>query len=96
MLTVEGGLGKWLGHGRVSVGVSYFAQWKLTDDEFGAITPPDAVGRHRVFGAGPEITILIFATDKAEGVLNARYLTEFVAESMTKGDTFIFSLTVEF
>ena len=96
MLTVEGGLGKWLGNEQVNVGVSYFGQWKLTDDAFGDISPPDTVGRHRVLGAGPEIAVLIFATDKAEGVLDARYLTEFMAESTTEGDRFIFSLTVEF
>ena len=96
MLTVEGGLGKWLAKGAVNLGVSYFAQWKLTDDDFRGVIPTGALDRHRLFGAGPEITVVILDTDEAEGVLNARYLREFWAESNTQGDAFILAFTIEF
>ena len=35
ILTIEGGLGKSFMEGAVNVGIAYYAQWKMTDDDFG-------------------------------------------------------------
>ncbi len=40
ILTVEGGLGKSFMEGAVNVGIAYYAQWKLTDDDFGVDLAP--------------------------------------------------------
>jgi len=40
LLTVEGGLGKSFMQGAVNVGIAYYAQWKLTDDDFGVDLAP--------------------------------------------------------
>ncbi|MFV2032854.1 MAG: transporter, partial [Gammaproteobacteria bacterium] len=53
ILTIEGGLGKSWADGAAAFGVSYFAQWKVSEDELGAgISNPN---KHKIFGAGPEL-----------------------------------------
>ena len=51
------------------------------------------IGKHQVFGIGPEINLPIVAKQKLIAMLSARYLFEFGAESTTEGDTFFFGLT---
>ena len=46
--------------GAVNVGLAYYAQWKLTDDDFGLdlpLLPNRRLGKHRVYGFGPELTV---------------------------------------
>lgn len=81
----------------VSVGASYYAQWKLTEDSFG----PDeqtfsdkSDGKPSVYGVGPKLTLPLTTSKKLYGVLNARYFWEFDAESTFEGETFILTLTL--
>ncbi|MCK4565516.1 MAG: transporter [Verrucomicrobia bacterium] len=89
LLTLEGGVGKSFMDGAINVGAAYLAQWKLTDDDFGGVIPNGAVGKHRIFAAGPEVTVPLFATDNVVGLLSARYLWDFGARSTAEGDTLI-------
>ena len=97
ILTLEGGLGKSFMSGMISVGASYYAQWKMTEDSFG---PDDRTfsnrsdGKHSVYGAGPELTVPLATSKKLYGVLNARYFWEFDAESTFEGETFLLTLTL--
>ncbi len=96
ILTLEGGLGKSFLEGALSVGVSYYAQWKLTDDDIGLdIELPSGrrVGKHSVYGAGPELTLPIATQKKLYGFINARYFREFDAHSTLEGDTFVLTAT---
>ncbi len=94
LLTLEGGLGRSFAEGAINVGVAYYGQWKLTDDDFGVELPAGLdVGKHQVFGFGPEINLPILAKQKLIAILSARYLFEFGAESTTEGDTFFLGLT---
>ena len=96
ILTVEGGLGKSFMDGAVTVGAAYYAQWKLTDDEFGlGIMLPVGrkLGRNRVYGVGPEVSVALATQDKLIGFLNLRYLWEFGARTALQGETFVGSLT---
>jgi len=96
LLTVEGGLGKSFKEGTLSVGIAYYAQWKLSDDDFGSELPPLAgsrLGRDRVYGIGPEL-ILPLATKKSLfGFLSLRYLWETGARSSLQGNTFVATAT---
>jgi len=92
ILTLEGGLGKSFMQGALSVGVAYYAQWKITNDDFGEFEPvinllTGSVRKHRVYAAGPEVTIPIPIKNKLIAFVNVRYLWEFGARTKTEGDT---------
>jgi hypothetical protein len=96
LLTVEGGLGWSFLQGTANVGVAYYAQWKVTEDDLGIdleLPPALRVGRHRVYGVGPELTIPIATKKKLIGFVNARYLWETGARSTLEGSTFVFTAT---
>jgi len=95
LMTLEGGVGKSFLHGAASVGAAYYAQWKITNDEFG-ISP--ALGgvpeHHRVWGVGPDVTIPIASRSKLLALINMRYLFEQGAQLKTQGQTFIITNTI--
>lgn len=99
LLTLEGGFGYSFMQGAASVGLAYFAQWKVTDDELGdleALIPPevsDFVGRHRVYGIGPEVNVPIPIRNKLVALLNLRYIREFGARTKSQGDALAFTIT---
>jgi hypothetical protein len=95
IVTLEGGLGKSWMDGSLTAGIAYFAQWKVTDDRLGGgITLPDAIGRHRTFGIGPEVTLPIASKSKLYGFLNVRYLWENGGRSTVEGDGLLMTLTL--
>lgn len=100
ILTLEGGLGKSFLEGAANVGASYYAQWKLSEDDLGVDIPPfigdllPPIGKHRVFGLGPEVTLPIATKTKLVAQVNVRYFWELGARTKTEGKTF--SLTVTF
>ena len=92
ILTLEGGLGKSFMDGAASVGIAYYAQWKVSDDDFGlGFVPPGGplLGRHRVYGIGPEITLPLANKKKLYGFLNLRYTMETGARTTLEGNTFL-------
>ena len=94
ILTLEGGLGKSLKEGTVTVGVAYFAQWKLSNDDLDIAGAPDvSLNKHKVFGVGPELTFTIMQKQKPFRFINMRYLFDVGAESMTEGNTFTLTAT---
>ena len=96
LLTLEGGLGKSFMDGAVNVGIAYYAQWKLSDDDFGVGPAPvlgRELGRHRVYGFGPELTVPLMTKKTLFGFLNLRYLWETGARTSLQGNTFVATLT---
>ena len=78
--------------GALSVGVAYYAQWKLTNDDFGfdfSFPGGPIIGKHRVYGFGPEITLPIASKKNLFGFLNIRYFWETGARSTLEGNTFV-------
>jgi hypothetical protein len=94
LLTIEGGVGKSFMDGAINLGAAYFAQWKVTDDDFGGVIPTGAVGKHQIFAVGPELSVPVFATEKVAGLLGARYFWDFGSESTTEGETFLVTFTL--
>ena len=48
----------WASPALAIIGIAYYAQWKLSDDDFGVGLAPvlgRELGRHRVYGFGPEL-----------------------------------------
>ena len=97
ILTLEGGLGRSWMEGAVTVGVAYYAQWKMTDDDLGIDfeLPGDRklLGRHRVYGFGPDVTIPIATKKNLIAFLNLRYFWESGARTTLEGNTFTFAAT---
>lgn len=97
LLTLEGGIGKSFLHGAASLGVAYYAQWKVTADDLGA--PVDAslapgIPKHRVFGIGPDVTIPIATKTRLFSLVNVRYLFEQGAQVKTQGHTLMVTNTI--
>jgi hypothetical protein len=79
-----------------SLGLAYYGQWKVTEDDLGVdleLPFEVLVGKHRVYGVGPELIIPIATKKKLIGFLNARYLWETGARSTLEGNTFVFTAT---
>ena len=92
LLTIEGGLGKSFMDGAVNVGIAYYAQWKISDDDLGlGFTLPvsQPFDRHRVYGIGPEVTIPLASKSTLYGFLNLRYFWESGTRSTLEGNTFL-------
>jgi hypothetical protein len=98
LLTVEGGIGKSFLHGAASIGAAYYAQWKVTADEFeiapGVMRLSSIPEKHRVWGIGPEVTIPIATKTKLISLVNVRYMWEQGARLKTQGQTFMITNTI--
>lgn len=97
LLTLEGGLGKSFLEGAASVGLAYYAQWKITDDDLGGFVPPTSlnlVGKNRVWAIGPDVTLPMATKSKFYGTVNLRYLWEDGARSTVEGEQFVATLTL--
>jgi hypothetical protein len=97
LLTLEGGAGKSFLRGAASVGVAYYAQWKVTSDEMtlspsilALTTIPE---KHRVFGLGPDVTVPIATRSRLIALVNVRYLWEQGARLKTQGQTLVITST---
>lgn len=96
LLTLEGGLGKSFRDGAFVVGVAYYAQWKLTEDDLGLdFSGPNEIlsNKHRVYGIGPEVTLPLASKRTLFGFLTLRYILETGARSMLEGNTFVAMFT---
>jgi hypothetical protein len=92
LLTLEGGFGWSFMQGAANVGLAYYAQWKVTEDDLG-IDLDLPIGKHRVYGVGPELTFPIATKKKLIGFLNARYLWETGARTTLQGNSFVLTAT---
>jgi hypothetical protein len=73
ILTLEGGVGRDLLGGGLSVGLTYYAGYKLTEDN---LQPPiNAIvrGKNRGYGIGPEITMALATKKSVFGLVTVRY-----------------------
>ncbi len=97
LLTLEGGFGKSFLEGALSVGVAYYAQLKVTDDDVGRdlemLLDGRQLGKNRVYGFGPEVTVPIATKSKLIALINARYFWETGARTTLEGQTFTLTAT---
>ena len=98
ILTIEGGLGKSFMDGSVNIGLAFYGQWKITDDDIGIALPPGSnvvnTSKFRVFGFGPEVTLPLASKAKLFGFLTLRYFWETGARSTLEGNTFLATFTL--
>ena len=68
----------------------------MTDDDFGIdleMIPGLSVGKHKVFGLGPELTVPVATGDKLIAFVNARFMWEWGARTKTEGTSFVITAT---
>jgi hypothetical protein len=73
ILTLEGGVGRDLMGGGLSVGLTYYAGYKVTEDN---LPPPANVlvrGKNRGYGIGPELTMALATKKSVFGLVTVRY-----------------------
>jgi hypothetical protein len=101
ILTLEGGLGRnffKMAAGTplpsliTTVGLAYYAQFKVTSDQGGAASPLLAGHKDRVFAAGPEVTFIL---PKDGLVFGLRVEPEFEARNRMQGWTFMLTAAYE-
>jgi hypothetical protein len=93
LLTLEGGVGKSFLQGAMSLGVAYYAQWKLTHDEFGGPLDPERLGKHRVYAVGPDVTIPLATKSTLIALVNVRYFWETGSRVKTEGQSLVVTAT---
>lgn len=94
ILSLEGGVAREFAGGLAHAGVAYYAQWKVTDDDFGIpVTAPGGtvLAKHRVFGVGPDVQVPIATKSTVIAVVNVRYFWETGAEFKTEGQALFIS-----
>jgi len=96
ILTLEGGLGKAYMDGAVNIGLAYYAQMKITNDDFPGDLDllPGLIGKNRAFAVGPEVTLPLATKKTLWGFLNLRYLFEFGVRNSVEGNAFIATLSI--
>jgi hypothetical protein len=93
VLSLEGGVGRTFCSGLCNVGVDYYTQWKVTDDQFANVTP-NFLSKHRYYGIGPEINGVIPINAKTLAVFKVAYFREFGNRVATQGQSIIMSVTL--
>jgi len=80
--------------GAMSVGLAYYAQWKISKDDLGVVPPGGRdLDKHRIYAFGPEVTLPIASKQTLFGFLNLRYFWETGARNKLEGNTFLATFT---
>ena len=85
ILNLEGGLGGDFLKGGLTTGLSYYATFKLTDDQFDGFPNLNIPGKNKVFGIGPEGTLALAMRKTVYGFVTLRYQWEVYARTATQG-----------
>ena len=93
-MNFEGGVGADFLKGGLTVGLDYYASFKLTKDRLGDF--PLNIGRLEkagVFGLGPEVSLALAKGGTLYGSIKVSYQWETYAKAQTQGSTFVFLST---
>jgi hypothetical protein len=96
ILNLEGGVGRDLLKGAGSVGLAYYATYKLAHDRFSAfdLNNEPVRGKNRVYGLGPEFTLPIATKKALFGFVTVRYQWEVGARTTTQGSAWNIMTTI--
>jgi hypothetical protein len=92
-MNLEGGIGGDFLKGGLTVGLDYYASFKLTEDEIQGLPPIFVRGKNRVFAIGPEVTLTLARKNTVYGFLTAKYFWETYARTTTQGGAFFLTAT---
>jgi len=86
---LEGGVGGDFLKGGLTLGLDYYAAFKISDDVIEGIPGQLVQGRNKTFGLGPEATLALVAGKAVRGFVTVRYFWEPYARVTTKGRAFM-------
>jgi hypothetical protein len=92
-MNLEGGVGGDFLKGGLTAGLSYYASFKLTEDQIEGIPAFLLRGKNRTFGLGPEATLALARKNTVYGFLRVAYFWETYARLTTQGTGFFVSAT---
>jgi hypothetical protein len=92
-LNLEGGVGGDFLKGGLTVGLSYYAAFKVSEDEIAGLPGILVRGKNKAFGLGPEATLAVAARGKLRGFVTVRYFWETYARAATQGSAFLLQAT---
>ena len=92
-MNLEGGVGGDFLRGRVTLGVVYYASFKLTADRIDGLPLNIDPGKNKVFALGPEVSAPIERNGVLYGFVKANYQWETYARAGTQGAEFNVVLT---
>src|SRR5262249_13762788 len=92
IVSLEGGVGRTFCSHLCNVGVDYYTQWKVTDDQF-ANLPTGFLDKHRYYGIGPEVNGTIPINKDTITVFKVAFFHELGNRVATQGNAVIFSMT---
>jgi hypothetical protein len=84
-MNLEGGLGADFLKGGLTVGLNYYASFKLTDDHIEGFPNILIRGKNRVFGLGPEVQLALAKSNTLYGFVKVNYQWETYARTTTQG-----------
>jgi hypothetical protein len=87
-MNLEGGIGADFLKGGLTAGLSYYASFKLTEDQIEGF--PDILirGKNKVFALGPEVQLALAKSGILYGFLKVNYQWEVYARTTTQGGEF--------
>jgi hypothetical protein len=93
-MNLEGGVGGDFLKGGLTVGLSYYASFKLSEDNFARLLPGILIqGKNRVFALGPDATLALARKNTVYGFLRVCYQWETYARTTTQGAAWNISAT---
>jgi hypothetical protein len=92
-LQLQGGAGMGFKDGLINAGVSYYTQWKVTEDRIPSNLPAFR-GKNRYLGLGPEFNTILPISEATPVFAKFRYIFETGNRVATQGDTLFFALTL--
>jgi hypothetical protein len=88
-LNFDGGVGGDFLQGGLSLGLAYYAAFKVSEDEIAGLPGVLIRGKNKTFGLGPEATLAIAARNKVYGFVTVRYFWETYARTASQGSAFL-------
>jgi hypothetical protein len=94
-MILEGGVGADFLKGGLTVGLDYYAEFKLTDDQFSGTIPGILIrGKNKDFALGPEVQLALARKGILYGFLKVNYQWEVYARTTTQGSELTILLTL--
>ncbi len=93
-LNLEGGVGVDLLKGALTVGLDYYASFKVSSDRIDAFPNVAIQGRNRSFAIGPEVALPLAWKRTVYGFLTVRYFWETYARTTTQGSELFMQVTL--
>ncbi len=92
-MNLEGGIGGDFLKGGLTVGLDYYASFKLTEDQIEGLPAIFVRGKNRTFAIGPEVTLTLARKNTVYGFVTAKYFWETYARTTTQGGAFLLTAT---